>query len=397
MPRLLLLVALLLVGCSSHRADGDRASSESRWADAAGAYGRAAIEAGCPQRSELLLLRAEMQDADGTHQSAADTIEKAVTACNGHPPAIWVRAQRRLSEGDRPGALADASSIADQHPAAAQLKAEIDRLNAQRDDARNRAAEKLASLLSTLDVEAEDSELKRADPAGFARTPPVPMTAKYAVRQTAYTPDAFELTWTEELSYRGEAGGETYYLVRKLEVPELENSLPWPVRLTMSNQRQAMRFEIDQQGKVVAAQWHQDGPERGMRPQMLRPEIEGGLQRKRLYDPGETGTRAVGESWSGKDVRVLDGRPVTLSYTSKFVAWESVRGVQCARIETQLRGPATKGPQTKGKETIWMHPESSVEVQWRRQLEYPTVDPDGSQRRWSEALQAVLIEVTGHR
>ena len=296
------------------------------------------------------------------------------------------------AEGDRPGALADVVRIAEVHDKAARLKAEIDVLNAQRADARNRAADKLDSLMSTLDVDAEDAELDRKDPAGFSRTPPVPMTAKYAVRQTAYTPDAFELTWTEEISYRGEAGGETYFLVRKLEVPELENTLPWPVRLTMSNQRQAMRFEIDQQGKVVDALWHQDGPQRGMRPEMLRPEIEGGLQRRRLYDPGETGTRGVGETWAGKDVRVLDGRAIPLEYTSKFAAWESVRGVECARIESKLTGEATKGT-----ETVWMHPESSVPVQWRRTMEFPTVDPDGSERKWSEAVQGVLVEVTGHR
>ncbi len=392
MSRVLLFVLVLLTACTSHRSDADAARADGRWADAAEAYGRAAIEANCPERSRLLLLRAEMQDAEGTHTSAADTIEKAIGACKDNPDAIWVRAQRRLSEGDRPGALADATKIASVHPDAARLKAEIDKLNAERATARNRAASKLDSLMTALDVDAEDAKLDRRDPAGFARTPPVPMTAKYAVRQTAYTPDSFELTWTEEISYRGEAGAETYFLVRKLEVPELDNTLPWPVRLTMSNQRQAMRFEIDQQGKVLAARWHQDGPERGMRPEMLRPEIEGGLQRRRLFDPGERGTRSVGETWSGEDVRVLDGRAVALTYTSTFQAWESVRGVECARIQSKL-----SGPDTKGVETIWMHPESSVPVQWRRTLEFPALDPDGTERRWSEAAQGVLLEVTGHR
>jgi len=97
--RALVLVIIVLTGCSSHRSDADAARAAGRWADAAEAYGRAAIEANCPERSRLLLLRAEMQDAEGTHASAADTIEKAITACDGYPEAIWVRAQRRLAEG----------------------------------------------------------------------------------------------------------------------------------------------------------------------------------------------------------------------------------------------------------------------------------------------------------
>jgi hypothetical protein len=218
------------------------------------------------------------------------------------------------------------------------------------------------------------------------------MTAKYAVRQTAYSPDAFELTWNEVISYRGEPADETYFLVRKLEVPELDMKLPWPVRLTMSNQRQAMRFEIDQQGHVVEARWHQDGPERGMRPAMLLPEIEGGLQRKRLYDPGETGSRSVGETWAGEDVRVLDGRAKTLTFQAKFAGWESVRGVECVRVESKLKAEGTTI-----SETVWLHPESSVTVQWRRTMEFPVTDPDGTSRRWKEASQGVLIEVTGHR
>jgi hypothetical protein len=150
-----------------------------------------------------------------------------------------------------------------------------------------------------------------------------------------------------------------------------------------------MRFLVEHRGRVVDAAWLSRGPDRGMRPEMLRPEIEGMLRRRRVYDPGESGQRAVGESWSGEDVRIVDGQPVSLTFQSRLVGWATVQGVETVEIRSELKSSAYSGT-----ETAWVHAASAVPIRIAREVRYSVRDERGAEA-WSDRSRYVLIKVSG--
>ena len=199
----------------------------------------------------------------------------------------------------------------------------------------------------------------------------------------------FDLKWEEIHSYRGDAADSSHVLVRTLDIPPLDRMLPLPIRLTMSNQRMGMRFGIDERGKVLEAGWLSRGPDRGMRPEMLRPEIEGMLKRRRIFDPGEAGQRAPGDVWRGEDVRVVDGKARAVTYESKAIGYEAVRGIPTLRIASKLTGK-----NYTCDEEVWLHGDTAVPVKIVRDSRYE-VSFEFSEQRWKDHSEWLLAEVSG--
>jgi hypothetical protein len=178
-------------------------------------------------------------------------------------------------------------------------------------------------------------------------------------------------------------------LVRELDLAQGDRAMPLYYRLSMSNQRMPMRFVVSPRGEVVDSSWLRDGPDRGMRPSMLRPEIEGMLKRRRLFDPGEDGVRAPGDVWRGEDVRIVDGRPVQIEYESRVIGWAETLGVKTLHIKSTLRGPGYSS-----QEETWLHPTTAVPVRWDRDARY-SVENARSEDAWVEHVQGALISVDG--
>lgn len=388
---LLTISAVTLVACpgSSFEQQALEARAAGDFTLAADMYTMAAGESVCPARAELLLARAEVQELDGIGASAMESIDKAISNCPEVTEAWWMRAQRAAAAGDIELAMSDAARIQDVHAQAAALHSELAMAEELKRTVRARSHELVTGLQDVLNLEAEDVRLRDRNPASLARQVPVPVTLAYQVRQVVSSPKRFELQWEEMWSYRGDAADENYVLVRRLDVPPLENSLPLYYRLSMSNQRQAMRFVVNDKGDVTDATWLRNGPDRGMRPAMLYPEVEGMLKRRRLFDPGETGERRPGDTWRGEDVRVIDGLPVRAEYTSTAIAWEEVLGARTLRIKTSLKGEGFESVEEQ-----WVHPSTAIAVRWSRDAAYG-IDTNSGGEAWSEYLEGALVSISG--
>ncbi|MCO4771083.1 MAG: hypothetical protein KDA24_13695 [Deltaproteobacteria bacterium] len=375
--------------CESLEEAAKAAVAAKDYAGASDLYLEAAKTVACPDRGRLLLRRAETLELDGQVRSAARSIDKSVELCPDYPDARWARAQRAMKAGDRDLAFSDAKLLKDSVPAAAELFSDLSmELEVER-GVRARAAQLVTQLSGLLNLEAPSEELPNEEPAVFARQVPVPMTLRYQAQQSVRGDASFELKWEEVQSYRGDPADESHVLVRTLELPPLARELPLPTRLTMSNQRMGMRFAIDGRGKILEAGWLSRGPDRGMRPEMLRPEIEGMLKRRRIFDPGESGRRAVGDTWRGEDVRLVDGKARTVEYESKAEGFESIRGIPTLRIKSKLSG---RGISTD--ETVWLHVETAVPVRIVRDSKY-SVSFDFTEQSWRDHSEWILSAVSG--
>jgi len=387
---LLLLLPLVATGCQPPLEDQARtAATQGDHALAADLYLEAAKAVPCPDRGRLLLARAEMLELDGQQRSAVRSIDKAIELCPKYVEGWWARAQRAFQAGDRDQAMADAGRIKDVLPEAAEMYSDLAMEVEVEAGMRRRTEQLVSQIAGMLDIEAPTEKLDRTDQVVFARHVPVPVTLKYQVQQSVRGDSTFDLKWEEVWSYRGDSIQETHNLVRTLELPPLERTLPLPVRLTMSNQRLPMRFLVSDRGKVLEAEWLSKGPDRGMRPEMLRPEIEGALKRRRIFEPGESGRRGPGDTWRGEDVRVVDGKPVTVPYAAEAVGFESVRGLVVLRIKTKF-----ESEDYRGGEELWIHPETAIPVRWVRDVQY-TIESDWSVQRWRDHSEGVLSAVQG--
>lgn len=390
-PHPILTALLLLAGCAgaSWEDQAIEAATTGEYTLASDFYTRAAIEAGCPDRARLLLRRAEVQELDGIGASALESIDKAISNCPDFVEAWWMRAQRAAEAGDRERAMADAAEIQEVHPEAAALYAELAMEEQLERSLRDRSQALIGALSQGLDLEAKDKPLRDRNREELARQIPVPVTLSYQVRQVVQSPKKFELQWEEMWSYRGDAADEGFVLVRRLDLPPLGHGMPLYFRLSLSNQRQAMRFVISPRSEVTAATWLRNGPNRGMRPEMLAPEIQGMLRRRRLFDPGESGARGPGDVWRGEDVRIVDGKPVDVEFTSRAVGWEETLGVRTLRVRSEVAGP-----EYSADEEQWLHVSTAVAVRWTRSASYQVQTPSGPDA-WKEELQAALVSISG--
>ncbi len=386
------LSAALLLTAGSCQSLEDKAKAAVAAGDKAGAadlYLEAAKGSECPDRGRLLLVRAEILELDGQVRSAARSIDKSIELCPNYHEARWARAQRAFNAGERDLAMADATLLKDVIPEAAEMYSDLSMEVEVERGVRERSGQLVASLIGMLDVDAPSTPLPDQGPASFARQAPVPMTLRYQAQQSVRGDAKFDLKWEELWSYRGDPADGAHVLVRTLELPPLDRDLPLPTRLTMSNQRMGMRFALDDRGRVLEAGWLSRGPDRGMRPEMLRPEIEGMLKRRRIFDPGESGRRSVGDTWRGEDVRVVDGKAVTVTYESKAIGFESVRGIPTLRIASKLTGDGFTS-----SEDVWLHPETAVPVRIVRDSKY-TVSFEFTTQRWSDHTELILSAVSG--
>ena len=395
MTRLLLLLALL-TGCEAPPLE--RAEEAERTGDyllAADFYTQAAVAAECPARGQLLLRRAAVQELGGQGSSALGSVDKAVQHCPDLADARWARAQSALDAGDRELALADARLVVDQIPEAAQLVRKLSMEMEAEHSVRERARSLVSSLAERLDPAAADEPLELPLQPRLARQVPFPLTVRYAVReevrldQAGERPVSFALEWKETHSYRGDAAEGGYTLVRHLEVPPLPRGTPLYYRLAMSNLRLPMRFKVNTKGEVLDAAWLRDGPNRGMRPEMLKPEIEGMLRRRRLFDPGRDGTRSPGDSWRGEDVRVIDGQPLTLSFESEAKAWVRAHGIPTLQVHSRVKGEGYSAD-----EDVWLHPDTAVTVRWIRSAKHG-ISSDAGKDRWQVVTTGSLVSVSG--
>ncbi len=391
MRHLLSVAALLFLSAcgQTYLEQATEARGSGDYTLAADMYTRAAAQAGCPQRSQYLMLRAEVQELDGVGASAMESINKAISNCPELVEPYWMRAQRTAEAGDREQAMADAAMIQSVHPEAAALYAELAMEAEVERQVRERSQSLITTLSDALDLEAEDRKLPDKDPATLARQVPFPVTLRFQVRQAVDKPKRFQMEWEEMRSYRGDPAEKSYVFVRELDLPPLDRGLPLYYRLSLSNQRLAMRFVVSDRGEVVDATWLREGPDRGMRPQMLRPEIEGMLKRRRLFDPGEDGVRAPGQTWRGEDVRIVDGRPVLVEFESTAIGWAETLGVRTLHVRSNLRGEGYSS-----EEETWLHPSTAVPVRWDRQARY-SVENTRSEDAWVEHVQGALISVSG--
>ena len=382
----------LLLGCDSP--NEQRAFEARQMGDyevAALLYMEAALDSVCPDKGRLLVLKAEAQELEEDHSEAMESLDAAVRSCPDYAEARWSRAQRLAQAGEREQALSDLEKIRARHPEAAALFSEISmELEAER-SVRSRSHGRIVELRAALNTEATDKKLRDRAATQLARRVPVPVTLKYQVEQTVVSPKSFDLSWEETLSYRGDPATNEYLLVRSLEVPPLPNDIPTYYRLQLANQRLPMRFNVDSKGLVTKSGWLRNGPERGIRPSVLEPEIAGMLKRRRLFDPGGEGLRGPGDRWRGEDIRIVDAQPVKLEYEAEAIAWVEVLGIRTLHIRVQLRGPGYQA-----EEQVWVHPSTAVTVRWSRQSNYAVAGHRGDGAdSWNENRRGTLVSISG--
>lgn len=394
-PMLLLLFALLpplLVGC---RQDDASAAAEARrlgdYDLSAELYMRAALGATCPRKGDLLVSKAEALELGEAQTAAMEALNTAIRSCPEHRHALWSRAQRLAALGQRDAALEDLELIRRSHPDAAALFSELS-MEAEAERAmRSRSHSKIVELRRLLDTEAAERRLTDRAGTQLARRVPVPATLKYRVEQSVRSPKEFSMEWEETLSFRGDPSSNDYLLVRSLEVPPLPSDLPTYFRLQMANQRLPMRFDVDGRGKVTDARWLRNGPERGVRPSMLAPEIEAALKRRRLFEPGGDGLRGPGDRWRGEDTRIVDARPVELEYTAEALGWVELQGIRTLHLRFSLKGEGYSA-----EEELWIHPSTAVPVRRITKARYDVQGHRGSGvDRWDETRRASLISISG--
>jgi hypothetical protein len=394
--RPILSLFLLLAACEAPPVErAEQAEASGDYLLAAQFYTEAAVEAACPLRGQLLLRRAAVEELDGLGSSAQGSIDKAVQHCPDLADARWARAQQAFDAGDRDLALEDARVAAASIPAAMQMVRQVSMDMEAENSVRERARSLVRTLREHLDPALPDETLDMPLQPRLARQVPFPLTLRYAVREEVRVdpagdrPLSFVVEWHENHTYRGDAAEGGYTLVRHLEVPPLPRGTPLYYRLAMSNQRLPMRFKVNTNGDVLDASWLRDGPNRGMRPEMLKPEIEGMLRRRRLFDPGRDGTRVPGDTWRGEDVRVIDGRPRTLSFDSTAKAWVRAHGIPTLHITSE-----SKGEGYTADEEAWLHPDTAVTVRWRRYAQHG-IDSDKGSDGWQVTTTGSLVSVHG--
>jgi len=386
-----LLPIFLLLGCGpTWEEQATEAAQAGDFELAAEFYTRAAAESSCPPRAEHLERRAEVQLLAGAVLPALESLDKAVRNCPDRIESYWLRAQLHAEMGDREAAMADAARIQEQHPEAAALYSELAMTLETEQALRDAAAARVVGLRDQLDLEAADRQLSDASDAVLAREVPRPSSLTYQVQFSVDRPKPFTMRWEEFHSYRGDAARPGYTLVRRLDVPKLERSLPQFFVLMMSRLKLPMRFVISPEGQVLEATWLSDGgPDRGMRPEMLRPEVEGMLKRRRIFDPGATGRRRVGERWRGEDIRIVDGKAVAVEYSSMALGWVETLGVRSLHVRSTVSGEGYEAT-----EEVWLHRETAVLVRWDRRARY-SISGRRSSERWAEHQQAALVSITG--
>jgi hypothetical protein len=386
----LLAASLLLPACPGPLELAEKARADEDFTLAAEMYRRASIDMACPQRAATLLKAAEVQELSGKGASALESIDMAIEQCPDHAEAYWARAQRAMEAGDRARALEDTKHVQSLIPEAAALYSELAAEVEMERSVRDQSRALVDSVRTALTLEAPEAKVPDdSTPATLARQIPIPVTLRYRVVQDVDKPRAFRMGWEEMWSYRGDAAEGAYVLVRTLDLPPVDRELPLHYRLLMSNQRLPMRFNVSAKGEVLDASWLNNGPDRGMRPEMLRPEVEGMLKRRRLFDPGEKGQRAPGETWRGEDTRIVDGRATALEYASRAEGWAEVAGLRVLHIASTLTG---KG--YTAREEQWIHPETAIAVRWTRQASYQISSESGPDP-WSERFSASLVSVSG--
>lgn len=387
-----LLGASLLAGVGCAGSLEDQAADARRLADytvAADLYTRAALETTCPDRGRLLIARAEVQELALAPSDAMNSLDSAIRSCPDYSEGYWARAQRAAAAGNRGQALDDAGRIRGTHPDAAALYSELSMAAEADRSLRSRAHSRILGLREALDLEAPERRLKDRAATQLVRRIPVPVTLKYSVQQEVSSPSVFSLEWEETLSYRGDPAASDYLLVRSLQVAPLPNDLPVYFRLQMANQRLPMRFAVDQQGKITEAGWLRNGPERGIRPSVLAPELEAMLKRRRVFDPGGAGQRGPGDRWRGEDVRIVDAQPVQVTYDSEAIAWVELYGIRALHIRSVLKGEGYEG-----SEEAWLHPSTAVPIRWTRDVSY-WVESRSVQDAWNERIRGTLISISG--
>ncbi len=387
--RLLACLILLLSGCGNYSARAEEEAAAGNLAEAAKLFWRAALDSSCPERGAHLLRRADIQEEAGFSSVSLATIDQAIKACPSLPDGYWARAQRHHAAGDRELALADAR-VAKEHLSVAQefyseIATELETERAIQDHARLL----IRGLSSSLDPTKTSQALAGRDPARLARQVPTPLALRYQVKQRVLRPKRFELAWEEVVSYRGDPAQPGFNIVQRLELPPMDSHLPLYHRLQLANRRLPMVFEIGGRGEVLNARWKQQGPNRGMRPELLKSEVEAVLKRRRLFDPGESGERTPGEKWRGETIRIIDGKPLPLTYDSQALGWVETAGVRTLHIRSQLQGSGYLG-----EEDRWLHPETSVAVRWRLNATF-SVETPTENVSWTEEVEAHLTSAAG--
>ncbi len=388
-----LLLLVLLVGC---KAPGLRAEAEAEAGnlpEAAKLFWLAAVDASCPDRGRFLLRRAEIQEQADYKDLSIETVDQAIDACPELLDGYWLRAQRYHAEGKNDLALEDARRVRDDSPEAKAFHSDLAMEIETERSIREHAQSLILELKEALDIEkgSRPAPDRNRDSALLARQVPIPLTLRYEVTHRVTSPQDFELRWQEFVSYRGSPTDDEYTLIRSLTLPPMEPTLPLYYRLKMANQRLSMRFRINSDGKVSEASWAENGPMRGMRPEMLRPEVDAALKRRRVFDPGEAGSRTPGESWSGHDVRIVDGAPLELTYQSRATRWVEVSGVRSLEIVSEISGEGYSA-----QETVWLHPQTAVTVKLRRSASY-LVKTRSRLVRWQDQVVSHLLAVSGRK
>jgi len=388
-PRYAALLLLLTISCQPTAKRAEKEAADGNFPEAAKLFWQAALDAPCPERGRYLLRRAQIQGQAGYDDLSGATIDQAIRSCPELPDGYWLRAQRSRDRGDREQAMNDARFARSQFPEARTMYSELAMELETERSIREHAQKLITELQAVLDPTKARRKLAGRESATLTRQVPLPLTLRYQVSQRAIEPTRFDLEWQELISYRGDAAGSTYSLVRHLDLPPMDKELPLYHRLQLANQRLPMVFEVDADGEVSKARCLTKGPQRGMRPEMMRPEIDAMLKRRRVFDPGEDGSRAPGDKWGGDDVRVVDGKPVQLRYQSRAEAWVEVSGVRTLQIHTVLSG---KG--FSAQEKHWLHPQTAVTVRWSRTASYTVATRAGAEP-WQEQITAALVSVTG--
>jgi tetratricopeptide (TPR) repeat protein len=380
---------LVTIGCQPPGKRAEKEAADGNFPEAAKLFWQAALDAPCPERGRFLLRRAQIQGQAGYDDLNGATIDQAIRSCPELPDGYWLRAQRNRDRGDREQAMNDARFARSYFPEARTMYSELAMELETERSIREHAQKLITELQAALDPTKPRRKLPGREAVTLTRQVPLPLTLRYQVSQRATEPARFELEWQEVISYRGDSAASTYALVRHLNLPPMEKELPLYHRLQLANQRLPMVFEINADGEVSEARWLTKGPDRGMRPEMLRPEIDAMLKRRRLFDSGEDGRRAPGDRWAGADVKVVDGKPIQLRYQSRAEAWVEMSGVRTLQIHTVLSGDGYSA-----QEKHWLHPKTAVTVRWSRTANY-TVTTRAGPQRWQEQIEANLVSVAG--
>ncbi len=387
--RLLVCFISLLSGCTNHSARAEEEAAAGNLAEAAKLFWRASIDSSCPERGLYLLRRADIQKEAGYLEVSHATVDRVISSCPSLPNGYWARAKIHRAQGDREQAMADALIAKEDIPEALQFYSDISmELEAER-TLQDRDQQLISELNVALDPDKSSRVLSGTGPATLTRQVPLPLALRYRVKQQVLRPKRFSLSWEELISYQGDPAQPGYDIVQHIELPPMDTRLPLYHRLQLANRRLPMLFKISSRGEVLEAHWKREGPNRGIRPALLKPEVEAALKRRRLFDPGESGERSPGEKWRGETTRIIDGRPLSLTYQSQALGWVETAGVRTLHIRSQIEGSGYRG-----EEDRWLHPETSVAVRWRLKATFSVETPTET-LTWEEEVEAYLTSATG--